>query len=487
MPHHTARPPVKLAVEKLAAGGEGLARLNGEIILTPRALPGELVSAVIGPARKGVRRADVEKIILPSPLRTNPDCPLAASGRCDGCDFIHVRPEAALKLKSEAALGRLAETYGLETKLIESPLAAHYRHRLTLHLGLADGGLTAGFFDQRRQAAEFADCRLAAPALNRAAEALRLWAAQLPQAMAGPEIHLALGDDGAGLLAVFRPSPGRPAGAAGRSGRNRAAAEPALPHGLAREAEKLPAILAAHGFEAFGVFIQTRRHAAPRPLALTGQPGAENGRPLEGNSSLKLIRAAAWPELGLTLRAGPGVFTQVNPAVNKLMVELILELAAPLASARAPSTPARTRSRPARALDLYCGLGNISLPLAKKGFAVTGVESSADSLAAARLNAEGGAAFMRGDGAALAAALVKQGQSFDLIVLDPPRAGARDLAPHLAAMKPELIVYVACRPAALARDLPAFVSLGYRPISLTALDMFPRTSHFETVAALVRA
>ncbi|MDR2946094.1 MAG: class I SAM-dependent RNA methyltransferase, partial [Candidatus Adiutrix sp.] len=83
-------------------------------------------------------------------------------------------------------------------------------------------------------------------------------------------------------------------------------------------------------------------------------------------------------------------------------------------------------------------------------------------------------------------AMVKQGRRFTLIALDPPRSGARDLAPALAALGPEMIMYVACHPAALARDLPAFSSLGYGLTNLTALDMFPRTSHLEALAVLVR-
>ena len=205
------------------------------------------------------------------------------------------------------------------------------------------------------------------------------------------------------------------------------------------------------------LFARPTRSAPPRRLGPAGPD--------------RLV-TAAWPRWNLALTAEPGGFSQVNPALNILMVEKILALAAPLA--------------PGRALDLYAGLGNLSLPLLFSGWEVTAVEESQAGAAAARRNGQGRAGFtvIRGRCLPAAAELARRGRTFDLVVLDPPRAGARDLAPLVAALKPRLTLYLACHPAVLHRDLPAFASLGLALQGLLALDMFPRTSRLEALAVL---
>jgi len=185
---------------------------------------------------------------------------------------------------------------------------------------------------------------------------------------------------------------------------------------------------------------------------------------------------AFWPQWDLALKVKPGGFTQVNPAVNMLMVSEIIR--------EAEKLPANKRT----VLDLYAGLGNISIPLAKSGFWVTAVEQAPEGVAAARENSRGLSNFSMicGRSEKEAAALAKQGKEFGLLVLDPPRSGAKDMAPILGGLQAEKIIYVACHPAVLERDLPAFISLGYRLSRLTAFDMFPRTSHLEALAVLER-
>ncbi|UQZ89296.1 hypothetical protein C4J81_08850 [Deltaproteobacteria bacterium Smac51] len=443
--------PVELNVEKLISGGLGLARLNGEAILIPGALPGETLAASLHAPAKGVRRGRILEIAAPSPFRIQPDCPLA--GRCGGCDFIHVQPETALKLKSEAALSDMAEAWGLEISLVDSPEQAHYRTRATLHLGLGgDGKPGLGFYDDKRGLVEFDDCRLINRQLVSLAGLLRRWALTLPvEAATGAEFSLTLGSERSGAFIAVSPPPP----AAG--GRGRRTETPKLPPALLKSLEGLPGFLAKETPLPVGCFARPAFRGPLRPLA---------------KSDPARLPVTVWPELNLTLTAGPGEFTQVNPSVNKLMVGRILELAAPLA--------------PGRALDLYSGHGNIALPLARSGFRVTAVEDSPEGARSARLNGNGLMEILHDRSEKAVEQLSRKGEKFDLIVLDPPRAGARDLAPALAAMNPDMIIYVACHPAVLARDVPAFVSLGYRPGHLAALNMFPRTSHLETILALRR-
>lgn len=445
---------MKLTVEKLVSGGLGLARHEGEALLVPGALPGEEVLAEPEQAVRGVRRARVTEIVSASPFRVEPDCPL--TGICGGCDFSHVRPSEALRLKAGAALGDLAEKLGLDLELVESPLTARYRARATVHLDRKDdGSLGVGFYDSRRRLVEFEDCLLLAPELNGLIEPLRRWASALPAEAAGAEISLLKGEDGSGLAIHFSPPP--PPRTTGRGPRT---APPELSPVLIRALAGLAELTA--GPEA-AIFARSGRFGRPRKIS----PGGSRSLPV-----------ALWPELGLTLRAAPGGFTQVNPAVNILMVRKILQFAAPLAA-----------GKNAAAIDLYSGLGNIALPLLKTGFSVTAVEESPDGAAAARENGRGltGLTVIAGRSETAVSQLARQGRRFNLAVLDPPRSGAAGLAPSLAALRPEMIIYVACHPAVLERDLPAFVSLGYAPRNLIALDMFPRTSHLESLAILTRS
>lgn len=449
---------LRLTVEKLVPGGLGLARHNGEVLLLPGTLPGEEVLAEPGDMIRGVRRARVAEIITASPLRVEPDCPLA--GRCGGCDFLHVQPAEALRLKSQAALGELAEKTGVNIELIESPLADRYRNRATVHLDCKDDSTFGiGFYDARRNLVEFDDCFLLAPELNGLIEPLRRWAAALPpEEISAAEINLLKGEADSGLAIQFSPLPtARPAG------RGRKPEAAVLSPVLLKALEKLTLIFEESGLAEVAIFACPGQRGRPRKIS-SGGP--------------RRLPVAVWPELGLTLCAAPGDFTQVNPAVNRLMVKKILDLAAPLVA-----------EKKALALDLYSGLGNIALPLLKFGFAVTAVEESPPSTTAARENGHGltGLTIITGRSEPTVEQLARQGRCFNLAVLDPPRSGARDMAPDLAALRPEMIIYVACHPAVLGRDLPAFTSLGYGLRSLTALDMFPRTSHLEALAVLTRA
>ena len=143
-----------------------------------------------------------------------------------------------------------------------------------------------------------------------------------------------------------------------------------------------------------------------------------------------------------------------------------------------------------RVLDLYCGNGNISLPMALNAAEVLGVEGYAPSIADAVANAEANgianASFQVGDAAQAVRRLVKRKEKFDLVVLDPPRSGA-EAAAELAGLAAPKIIYVSCDPATLARDLAALCANGYQVTRSKPVDMFPQTYHLESVTELVLA
>jgi 23S rRNA (uracil1939-C5)-methyltransferase len=178
-------------------------------------------------------------------------------------------------------------------------------------------------------------------------------------------------------------------------------------------------------------------------------------------------------EADLEIEVPADVFTQVNPAANRLLVASLLALGRFCAGERV--------------LDLYCGAGNFTLPLARRGVLVHGVERDPAAVAAGRANAErlglGGARF---ECAAVAEALSNAAdEAADAVVLDPPRAGAADVIAALAALRAGRILYVSCDPATLARDVRALVQRGYQLARVQPIDLFPQTYHVESVAELL--
>ena len=430
------KPPTQLFVEKLSPGGFGLAHMEGDEVLLPRTLEGEVVLASLERRERGRWRGEVVEILEPSPHRCQPSCPW--SGKCGGCDFAHVDPKVALGLKSQAELGMLADNFKREIELVESPKGEAYRTRAVFHVGKKvgdEGQLGVGFYDHYRALVEPEECLLLDPALNQCLPFLRDFIGSLPPnqwaTIDGLELSLTLDITTQEVAVCPLISPSAP---------NRSRISPAQ---LEEFKASLITALREAGFS---------EPSTPGPVVAT------------------------WPQWNLNLKAIAGSFTQVNAGVNQLLVEKILAAASTVAA----------QAGPRRALDLYSGLGNIALPLFKSGFVVTAVENAPLAVKAARHNGRKlkGFNILAEDSAVAVRNMAKKGDKFKVIVLDPPRSGAQDLAPALASLAPELIIYVACHPAVLYRDLPAFVSLGYGLESLTCFDMFPHTSHLESLAIL---
>ena len=204
-------------------------------------------------------------------------------------------------------------------------------------------------------------------------------------------------------------------------------------------------------------------------LARLAAPDGEGGPEIDAGPEAALPLSLGPGETAL--RASGGAFTQVNLAQNGHLVGTVMELLDP--------------SPGDRVLDLYCGIGNFSIPAALSGAEVLGVDLSAPAVASARANADrlsaGGAAFLQGRAVEAARSLASEGRSFDAVVLNPPRTGCRDTVEDLDSLGPARIVMVSCDPATFSRDAALLARRGYRLASLRALDLFPQTFHFETV------
>jgi 23S rRNA (uracil1939-C5)-methyltransferase len=183
------------------------------------------------------------------------------------------------------------------------------------------------------------------------------------------------------------------------------------------------------------------------------------------------------PDMGgekLLLQAGGKSFVQVNPDQNRNLIGKVLEWA--------------DFKRDEKGIDLFCGSGNLTLPLALRGGKVWGVDQDGEAIDSARENARrnliGNCAFWAGPAEEGIGRIKRETGAVDWVVLDPPRVGARSALIPLVSLHPRKILYVSCEPPTLARDLAHLVSLGYNVKRIQPLDMFPQTYHIEAIAEL---
>jgi len=412
-------------IEKLVPGGAGFLRLaNGKGAFAPGALPGERICVETAAAHQAYLQARRWRLLDASPDRVQPSCPV--QGTCGGCDLMTLSYPAQVQAKIgilRDALTRTGRFDSLpELGFVAAEQPLGYRSRIRLHVA-RDGRL--GFFaENTRELVEIPGCPVAQPELDQALLTLRSIASRHRAALASfAEVELRVAPAGPRLALRLVPA--------------------------ARRFEANSPLVSELA-QAFLVSIGERSPA----------PEHDQRFPLPG---------------GVELRVSGAGFTQVNWAVNQCLVQALLDGA----EQRAVST----------FVDLYCGAGNFSLPLLARGLSGVGIEGSKPAiLAAKRAAAEQGltrARFIAGDVKEMLAKLPRT-ESFDLVVLDPPRSGAREVMPELIRRAPRYLAYCACDPVTLARDLRMLCDSGYSLSAVSGFDMFPQTHHFETLAWLSR-
>ena len=412
-------------IEKLVPGGAGFLRLeNGQGAFAVGALPGERIRVEQAEDHRAFLQASVWSLVQVSPERVEPSCPVQS--RCGGCDLMTLSYSAQVRAKAGMLRDALTRTGRFED-LPELPFVAAaeplgYRSRIRLHVS-SDARL--GFFAaDSRELVEIPGCQVAHAELNAALEVLRALAPRYVKDFTRfSELELRVAPGGPRISLHLVP--------------------------LARDFDLNLPLLAALPSE-FNVTI------GERPPS----PEQDQRFPLPG---------------GVELRVPTGAFSQVNWAVNQHLVQALLN--------GVERVGARTFC------DLYCGAGNFSLPLFARGLTGLGIESAKFSIAAAKRAAKEqalpGARFVVGDVRAELERLPRTAR-FDLVVLDPPRSGAREVLPELLRRAPAHIAYCACDPVTLARDLRMLCDSGYALGQVTGFDMFPHTHHFETLAWLSR-
>jgi len=427
-------------IESLDHEARGITRQEGKTVFVDGALPGETVEYASFRRKPSYELAHLVRVLRPSVARIEPRCP--HFGICGGCAMQHMDPAAQVAAKQRVLENSLWHVGRVRPETILPPVHGApwgYRHRARLGVRclVNKGGVLVGFHEWRSSyIADIRTCDVLAPHVSALLMPLRALVDSLSIADRLPQIDVSVGEHcTALLLRILEP--------------------------LKAPDEKL--------LRAFA-----DQHNVVLYLQPKGPDTAYRFYPLPGPRLSYTL-----PEFDLELDFRPTDFTQVNHAVNRVLVRRSLRLLEPQPGERIA--------------DMFCGLGNFTLPIARSGASVVGVEGSEALVRRGRENAEAnGLAGLVEFGVAnlfecTEASLAALGH-FDKMLIDPPREGAMELVKAIGANGPRRIVYVSCNPATLARDAAVLVNVhGYRFVSAGAFNMFPHTSHVESIAVFERA
>jgi 23S rRNA (uracil1939-C5)-methyltransferase len=441
-----------LTVESLDQEGRGVGHADGKVIFVEGALAGERVSYASHRKKPSYEIAEVGTIHTASVARVVPRCP--HFGVCGGCSMQHLEATSQVAVKQRVLEDHLWHIGRVKAARMLPPIHGPswgYRHRARLSVRIVEkkGGALVGFHERRSSfVADMRECHVVPPHVSALLVPLRGLVESLSMGRRLPQIELAIGEDpdGRGLetilvLRVLEPPD-------------------------ADDEAKLDAFAAAHGIV---FWLQPKGPDTIFPLVA--------GSPTELHYDL--------PEFDVRIHFLPTDFTQVNAQINRVLVGRALRLL--------------DVQPDDRVADLFCGLGNFSLPLARRARSVVGVEGSKTMTARAAENARRNglgdrmsfsvANLFEVDGAWLDA-LAQDHGPFDRMLIDPPREGAIAVVNALAAQgdrAPKRLVYVSCNPATLARDAAVLVKEGgYVLAAAGIVNMFPQTSHVESMAVFDR-
>ncbi len=432
--------PETVRIESLDHEGRGIAhRSDGKTLFIEGAITGELVQYSSYRKKDSYENANLVRVVGASPLRVTPRC--TNFGVCGGCSLQHIDPVGQVAAKQRilednlAHLGKVRADYWLPP--IHGP-AWGYRTRARLSVRLVEkkGGVLVGFHERRNSfIADMISCETLPPRISQLIQPLRELVGRMTIRAQVPQIEV-----------------------------------------VATEA--VDALVLRHMAPLTEADLQLLREFADR---YTVQWWLQS----KGPDSITAFYPSDAPELAYTLPEfdlvmpfRPSEFTQINTAVNPVLIRRALQLLQP--------------QRSDRIADLFCGLGNFTLPIARSAQSVVGVEGSAELVGRARQNAaRNGLDNTRFETAnlfeATAASLTALGH-FDKMLIDPPRDGASAVVQALGKDAPQRIVYVSCNPATLARDAAVLVhEKGYRLRTAGIANMFPQTAHVESVALFERA
>lgn len=426
-------------IESLDHEARGVTHVAGKAVFVDGALPLERVEFSPYKRKANYELATLSRVIAASPARVVPRC--GYFGVCGGCTMQHLDAPAQMAVKQRVLEDALWHIGRLRADVIYPAIqgpAWGYRHRarLAVRRVVKKGGVLVGFREKRSQyVADMVDCAVLPRQVAALLPRLRELVGSLSIADRLPQIEVAVGDALAALVLRILAPP------------------------TAGDEERLGAFARAHGIRLY--------------LQPGGPLTATQFYPAGGPSPYYAL-----PDYGVRIEFGPTDFTQVNPAINRMLVRRAVSLLEPRAGERIA--------------DLFCGLGNFTLPIARSGADVVGLEGSMDLVRKAIHNAAlNGLTDRARFGVAnlfeLEPPTLALLGEFDKLLIDPPREGAIALVKALSGSMPARIVYVSCNPATLARDAAVLHhQKGYYLRGAGIANMFPHTSHIESIAMFER-
>ncbi len=435
------------AVESLSHDSRGVAHINGKAVFIDGALPGEEVLFSYLKRKGSYDEGGVAHVIKAAPERVKPGC--AHFGICGGCSLQHMAAETQIHAKQQVLLDNLKHIGSVEMEELLAPMTGPlwgYRRkaRLGVKYVLKKEKVLVGFREKHSAfLADIEGCEVLHHSVGKQINALKELVGELSIYMRIPQIEIAVGDDGTAM--IFRHL------------------EPFIDSDI----DKLRTFAQQHHVL---LYLQSK---GPDTVHLLWPEAAKE--------SSQYALCYRLPQHDIEYRFGPTNFVQVNAEINSKMIDRVIELL--------------DLQPEDRVMDLFCGLGNFTLPMARRVASIVGIEGDDALVELAKHNAKHNgienAEFYSADLSKPAllpqAGFVMDGQRFDKVLLDPARAGALEMMAPLAKLAPKLIAYVSCNPATLARDADELVNKhGYRMTKVGVMDMFPHTSHVEAMALFVR-
>jgi 23S rRNA (uracil1939-C5)-methyltransferase len=437
-----------IRITAISMQGEGLGRLEGKIVFVPFTLPGEAVEIEIKESRKTYSRGRLVRVLEPSPDRVTPPCPIF--GICGGCHLQQASPSVQSRIKEKGFREAFRHALKMDDPPIQtlevSPEPLYYRHRLRLKIQRRGRQSSLGFFQARsHQLVAVERCFLANPAVNRILAGLSRAIRDIPFLGEPAELEIQCLEEGEEGLVLLRV-PRRPSNPI-----------------LRQITEKLLGIKGIK-YVFFGTFQENELF------------GLDPFSPDRHGQRVVLPAGTTLLDRDVELTFFPQVFSQVNLAQNLRLIAFLL-------------------SQPwwgpqVTCLDLFCGQGNFSIPLAFKAREVIGVESLAPAVENARFNQRrnqiGNCIFHQASAQSALNQLLRGESRFEVVFMDPPRTGAIEIIEQIDLLALQGLYYLSCDPMTLFRDLAFLIQKGWRLGWTMPLDFFPQTYHLESLTFLSR-
>jgi 23S rRNA (uracil1939-C5)-methyltransferase len=431
-----------VTIERMAFGGAGVGYDDGKVCFIPFSAPGDLARVRVTSEKRSYIEGEIIELLKPSSLRSKPACPVFSI--CGGCNWQHLSYSVQLVEKHMIFSNLMWRSGRIEPErilpVIPAPDPYGYRARVQLKVHFAAGELHTGFY---RTGSHFVvnlpgSCAIAAPKINLILPELQRILQAFPEPDKVPQIDVTI--DGNNTAAVIFHYIGcNLVDAADFINKNRS-------------------MLASSE----GIYIQSGRKRTMQKIA--------------GPESLEyqIFQDTDLNDLATRLTFTPGGFSQVNYRQNQALVVTVLDWCGLTGNERL--------------LDIFCGNGNFSVPLASKCTDVVGIEEYEPSILSAYYNCQinelRNLQFLCTDAVNGVSEFVNRKEVFDVVLLDPPRTGAAEIVRLIPSLKPGKIVYISCDPPTLARDIGILKGYNYDVIKSQPIDMFPQTYHIESITLL---